>query len=179
VHLFPKVWILEISTNTKAFRISGSVSGCRLKAVFGYPYPVATHYPAGYPTGKLDSDHLCNELNTVMDGGKEASRPPGKFLYHYFIGLMAKMSQRIKCHWPCTGPTWRRQRYIRTTEPLHCFQSHQKSYGWIKSNAYICCQWFHAYIHCQYIVASSWPVFLAVCQIGVELEFNRGYWPYV
>jgi len=25
----------------KAFRISGSVSGYRLKAVFGYPYPVA------------------------------------------------------------------------------------------------------------------------------------------
>jgi len=25
----------------KAFRISGSVSGFRLKAVFGYPYPVA------------------------------------------------------------------------------------------------------------------------------------------
>jgi len=25
----------------KAFRISGSVSGSRLKAVFGYPYPVA------------------------------------------------------------------------------------------------------------------------------------------
>jgi len=39
---------------------------------FGYPYPVTvskqfldirirlqTHYPAGYPTGKTDSDHLC------------------------------------------------------------------------------------------------------------------------
>ena len=37
--LFPKVWILE--TSIKAFRISGSVSGSYLKAVFGYPYPVA------------------------------------------------------------------------------------------------------------------------------------------
>jgi len=39
VQLFPKVWILEISR--KAFRISGSVSGSHLKAVFGYPYPFA------------------------------------------------------------------------------------------------------------------------------------------
>jgi len=39
VQLFPKVWILEISM--KAFRISGSVSCSRLKAVFGYPYAVA------------------------------------------------------------------------------------------------------------------------------------------
>jgi len=30
-----------------------------LKVVFGYPYSVATHYSAGYPTGKPDSDHLC------------------------------------------------------------------------------------------------------------------------
>jgi len=30
----------------------------RSKAVFGYPYPVQTHYPAGYPTGKPDSDLL-------------------------------------------------------------------------------------------------------------------------
>jgi len=56
VQLFRKVWILEIFI--KAFRISGSESGSRLKAVFGYPYPVATHYPASYPTGKPDSDHL-------------------------------------------------------------------------------------------------------------------------
>jgi len=28
---------------------------------FGYPYPVANslQYPAGYQTGKPDSDHLC------------------------------------------------------------------------------------------------------------------------
>jgi len=39
VLLFPKVSILEISI--KAFRISGSVSGSHLKAVFGYPGPVA------------------------------------------------------------------------------------------------------------------------------------------
>jgi len=39
MQLFPKIWILEISK--KAFRISGSVSGSRLIAVFGYPYPVA------------------------------------------------------------------------------------------------------------------------------------------
>jgi len=37
VQLFPQAWILEIST--KPFRIS--VSGSHLKAVFGYPYPVA------------------------------------------------------------------------------------------------------------------------------------------
>jgi len=55
VQLFPKVWILEISRKR-----------------FGYPGPVPvskqfldirirlqTHYPAGYPTGKPDSDHLC------------------------------------------------------------------------------------------------------------------------
>jgi len=36
---FPEVRILEISI--KAFRISRSVSGSHLKAVFGYPYPVA------------------------------------------------------------------------------------------------------------------------------------------
>jgi len=39
VQLFPRVWILERSR--KAFRISLSVSGSRLKAFFGYPYPVA------------------------------------------------------------------------------------------------------------------------------------------
>jgi len=39
VQLFPKVRILEISM--KAFRIFASISGSRLKAVFGYPYPVA------------------------------------------------------------------------------------------------------------------------------------------
>jgi len=39
VQLFPKVCILEVSI--KAFRIYGSVSGFRLKVVFGYPYPVA------------------------------------------------------------------------------------------------------------------------------------------
>ena len=54
---FPKVWILKISIKS-----------------FGYPHPypvpiwkqfldirirLQTHYPAGYPTGKPDSDHLC------------------------------------------------------------------------------------------------------------------------
>ena len=39
VQLFPKVWILQISIKT--FRITGSVSGSHLKAVFRYPYPVA------------------------------------------------------------------------------------------------------------------------------------------
>ena len=59
VQLFPKVWILEILI--KAFRISGPVSGSRLKAVFGYSLKAVfgyTHYPAGYPAGKPDSDHL-------------------------------------------------------------------------------------------------------------------------
>jgi len=58
VQLFPKVWILEISI--KAFRISGSVSGSRLKAVYGYPYPIANSLSCGYPTGKPGSDHLCS-----------------------------------------------------------------------------------------------------------------------
>ena len=43
----PKVWILEISI--KSFRISGSVSGSRLKAVLGIRFRLQTHYPAGYP----------------------------------------------------------------------------------------------------------------------------------
>jgi len=38
-YIFPKKWILEISI--KMFHISGSVSGSRLKAVFGYPGSVA------------------------------------------------------------------------------------------------------------------------------------------
>jgi len=54
---FFQVWIIEISR--KAFPISGSVSGSRSKAVFGYPLRLQTHYPAGYPTGKPDTDHLC------------------------------------------------------------------------------------------------------------------------
>ena len=55
VQLFPKVWTLEISI--KAFLIS--VSGSRLKAVLDIRIRLQTHYPAGYPTAKLDSDHLC------------------------------------------------------------------------------------------------------------------------
>jgi len=39
VELFPKVWILEILI--KVFWISGSATGSCLKAVFGYPYPLA------------------------------------------------------------------------------------------------------------------------------------------
>jgi len=56
VQLFPKVRILEISI--KAFRISGSLSVSRLKAVLDIRIRLQTHYPSGYPTGKLDSDHL-------------------------------------------------------------------------------------------------------------------------
>jgi len=41
VQLLPRVWILKIST--KAFSISLSVSGSRLKLVFWYPYPVANY----------------------------------------------------------------------------------------------------------------------------------------
>jgi len=54
VQLFPRVYPQNIE---KSIRISLSVSGYRLKAVFGYSYPVA-NYPAGYPTSKPDSDHL-------------------------------------------------------------------------------------------------------------------------
>jgi len=57
VQLFPKVWNLEISI--KVFRISGSLSGSRLKAVLDIRIRLQTHYPSGYPTGKPDSDHLC------------------------------------------------------------------------------------------------------------------------
>jgi len=64
VQLFPKVWILKISLKT--FWISGSVSGLRLKAAFGYSYPVAnSHYPCGYPTGKPDSDNLCKVVTST------------------------------------------------------------------------------------------------------------------
>jgi len=42
MQFFPKVRILEISIKT--FQISGSVSGSRLKAVFGNPYPVANPF---------------------------------------------------------------------------------------------------------------------------------------
>jgi len=47
--------ILEISI--KGFRIS--VSGSRLKAVLDTRIRLQTHYPAGYPAGKPDTDHLC------------------------------------------------------------------------------------------------------------------------
>jgi len=56
VQLLPKVWILE--KLIKAFRISGSVSGSRLKAVFGYPYPIANSLSCGTSnrqTGKWSS----------------------------------------------------------------------------------------------------------------------------
>jgi len=33
-------------------------SGARLKAVFGYPYPVSSSQSCGYPADKPDSDHL-------------------------------------------------------------------------------------------------------------------------
>jgi len=58
VQLFPKVWILEISL--KAFRISGCVSGSRLHAVLDIRIQLQTHFPAGYPIGKPDSDHLLS-----------------------------------------------------------------------------------------------------------------------
>jgi len=49
---FPRVWILEISR--KSFRISLSVSGSRLKAVFGYPWVVRVRdqrLPQSTPAG--------------------------------------------------------------------------------------------------------------------------------
>jgi len=55
VQLFPKVLILEMSM--KAFRISGSVPVC--KQFLDIRIRLQTHYPAGYPTDKPDSDHLC------------------------------------------------------------------------------------------------------------------------
>jgi len=56
VQLFPRVWILEISR--KAFGISLSVSGSRLKPLFGYPYPVANSLScriSNWQTGYLSS----------------------------------------------------------------------------------------------------------------------------
>ena len=65
VQLFQRVWILEI-----------------LRKHFGYPYPyqvllwkqfwdiriwLQTHYPAGYPTGKPDSNHLWFPTEVSMD----------------------------------------------------------------------------------------------------------------
>jgi len=50
-------------------RISGSVSGSRLKAVIGYPYPVANSLSYQYPTGTPDSDHVWLR---VREGGRLA-----------------------------------------------------------------------------------------------------------
>jgi len=71
VQLFPKVWILE--TSIKEFRISGSVSGSRLKAVIG----LQTHYPAGYPTGKPGSDHLWLDWIRTIANFVEFGLDPG------------------------------------------------------------------------------------------------------
>ena len=38
-------------------------SGARLKAVFGYPYPVSSSQSCGYPADKPDSDHLWQLLS--------------------------------------------------------------------------------------------------------------------
>jgi len=86
VQLFPKVWILEI-----------------LLKRFGYPdpYPVPvwkqfldilirlqTHYPAGYPTGKLDSDHLCNKAEVAgVTFSDSDSVPVPKFFNPAFLQI--------------------------------------------------------------------------------------------
>jgi len=57
VKLFPWVWILDISR--KAFRMSLSVSGSRLKAVFGYQYPVSKSLSCWI--SNRQSDHLSIE----------------------------------------------------------------------------------------------------------------------
>ena len=64
VQIFPKVRILEVSV--KAFRISGSVSGSRLKAVFGYtPFRVqiGSHLINRVNSTKYLGMHLDNKLN--------------------------------------------------------------------------------------------------------------------
>jgi len=68
MQLFPKIWILEISK--KAFRISAS--GSRLIAVLDIRIRLQTHYPAGYPTDKRDSDHHCQRWS---DSGFSLSDP--------------------------------------------------------------------------------------------------------
>jgi len=59
MQFFPKVWIIEISK--KAFRISvsGSFSFWQF---LDNRIRLQTHYPAGYPTGKPDGDHLCTGI---------------------------------------------------------------------------------------------------------------------
>ena len=56
MQLFQRLWILEISR--KAFPISLSVFSSRLKKALDIRVRLQNHYPAGYPTGKPDSDHL-------------------------------------------------------------------------------------------------------------------------
>jgi len=43
----------------KTVSISGPLSDSRLEEVLYIRIRFQTHYPAGYPTGKPDSDHLC------------------------------------------------------------------------------------------------------------------------
>ena len=63
VQLFPKLWILKILI--KAFRISGSESGSRLKAVFGYPYPVVNSLSC------LISNRQTGWWSSLLDTGRQ------------------------------------------------------------------------------------------------------------
>jgi len=56
VQFFPRAWILEISR--KIFQISLSYPVHVWKQFLDICMRLQTHYPAGYPTGKRDSDHL-------------------------------------------------------------------------------------------------------------------------
>ena len=57
VQLFPKVWILEILI--KAFRIPDPYAIPVWNQFLDILIRLETHCPAGYPTGKPSSDHLC------------------------------------------------------------------------------------------------------------------------
>jgi len=92
VQLFPRAWILEILR--KVFRISLSVSGSRLKAVFGYLYPVESHYPARYPTSKPDSDHLYQRYDRLMRAA-HCSKQLKTYLFVPFVRLCMHHNYRV------------------------------------------------------------------------------------
>jgi len=91
LQLFPKVWTLEISK--KAFRISGSVSGSRLKAVLGYPYPVSnspeiiTIRFAGWISSRIVSFQPDKDIQKLLSNGNRIRIRLCKTLLSIFRGF--------------------------------------------------------------------------------------------
>jgi len=61
-----RVWILEVLR--KAFQVSLSVSGSRLKTVFGYPHPVSSKISDFTPEISTDQDWIRTEANFGRTG---------------------------------------------------------------------------------------------------------------